>query len=612
VEQDLRDEGAARARHVVHVLPFDDVRVHDAVRTLVERFTPAEDAEPSTELKLLVLVPTGIEAAQLAAAVNEGLDPSSPLLVPVTDALRGARRLEAGLVAAVTTPELAHALVGKSLLKLDTLSTLAWLQLDVMIERMAAPLEAISGELAKGADKVASTASITAAVTEFLERHARKARQMTYELPAASDATVEYVVVDEFQRTRVLSVLLSSIDPAHATVVAAEVDAEAACASLAKLGYGPDDALVSFSEGDCPKGEPLVVLYTAPADAAELAELVAFEPQRLVALVAPEEATAFRRVFGKSARPAVLPAAVSLAGVAATAQLEAVRAELTAGGLHHHVVTLAPLFAEYDAAEVAAALLRHHERTELPAAPAAATPMAEASSPAARARRTAAPAAPAAARPSAPTGQFTSLFITVGEKDGARKGDLVGAISNEAGISSELLGKINMRDTFTVVEVDSSAAARVIETLNGKTIRGRIVAVREDRGSDRPDAGERPRRSFGAGAGARGGAGGRGGPGARGGAAGRGGDRPRSGGFRSDGPRSGGSGGGYGGGARGARPARDGDRPRRTTRDDAGGPRTFRDGDRNRAPRAMDESREWKERGERLRHTPRRPHRADD
>ncbi|MBK8250797.1 MAG: DbpA RNA binding domain-containing protein [Gemmatimonadetes bacterium] len=611
MEQDLRDEGAARARHVVHVLPFDDVRLQDVVRTLVERYATEEDAEPITELKLLVLVPTAAEAAHLAATVNEGLDPSSPLLVPVTDALRGARRLEASAVAAITTPDLAQALVRKSLLKLDTLATVACLELDVLIAQMSSALEGVMGELPKGTESVASTGVITAAVTEYLDRHARKARQMTYDLASPSDAIVEYVVVDVAQRTRALSHLLSTLDPAHATLVAAETDAEAACASLAQLGYGPDDALVSFSEGECPKGEPLVVLYTAPADPGDLAELVALEPQRVVALVAPEEAAAFRRVFGKGARPATLPGAVSVAIGASADQVAGVRTELAAGGLHHHLVTLSPLFAEFDAAEVAAALLRMAERTAIPAATPVMSmaPSAESARPRRTATTGAAPAAAPARAPSAPTGAFTSLFITVGEKDGARKGDLVGAISNEAGISSELLGKINMRDTFTVVEVDSSVAARVIETLNGKTIRGRVVAVREDRGSERPDGGgDRPRRSsFGSGAGARGGAGSRGGAGARGGAT-RGGDRPRRS-FRDDGPRAGGSSGGFGG-ARGGRPTRDGDRPRRPSRDDVGGPRTFRDGDRNRAPRAMDESREWKERGERLKHT-RRPRRDD-
>ncbi len=601
MEQDLRDEGAARARHVVHVLPQTDIRAIDMVRTLVERLASGEES-PEPGVRLLILAPTPREAALCAAHVNAGLDASSPLVIPVVDTTRGPRRL-ASAAAAVTTPEVAGALVKQSLLKLDALTAVVLLQLDELLVHAGAAVETLIGECPRGVDKAATVLSMTPAVEHFLESHARKARRMTYDAPAseASDATLEYVVVDPSLRTQALDQLLSQANPDHATVIASEDDAELACASLAQLGYGPEDALVSFSDGECPEGEPLVVLYTAPADPGDLAEVVTSEPARIVALVAPEEAAAFRRAFGRGARPALLPAALPAATSAATQTLDAIRQELATGHLHHHLVTLAPLFAEFDAAEVAAAVLRRAElQATAPQAVASSSgAMASAPGAAVPARRPVARAAAAPATHQGSTGEFTSLFITIGEKDGARKGDLVGAIANEAGIDSAMLGKITMRDTFSVVEVDSSVAARVIETLNGKTIRGRVASVREDRGpreggSDRP---RRPSTGFGGGA--------------------RGGDRPRRS-FRDDGPPSRGFSGPRSRGGPDSREGRDsrggrdaGDRPRRSSRDDVGGPRTFRDGDRGRRPRAMDESRDWRERGERLRNT-RRPRRGDD
>jgi hypothetical protein len=248
---------------------------------------------------------------------------------------------------------------------------------------------------------------------------------------------------------------------------------------------------------------------------------------------------------------------------------------------------------------------------------------------------------------------MTALFINVGEKDGARKGDLVGAITNEANITSDLLGKINMRDQFSVVEVDASVADRVIQAITGKTIRGRVVNARVDlkpdgdrgerrspsRGRDDHDGpprrhppreggfrggfGDRPARE----GGSRGGFGDR--PAREGGSRGGFGDRPsREGGSRGgfgDRPARGGSSrGGFGerprrddadrgarGGSAAGKPrfAKDGERPRRS-RDDVGGPRTFRDGDRSRTPKAMGEHREWKERSEQLSNS-RRPRRSD-
>ena len=84
------------------------------------------------------------------------------------------------------------------------------------------------------------------------------------------------------------------------------------------------------------------------------------------------------------------------------------------------------------------------------------------------------------------------LFLTIGSRDNVRPGDLVGAIANTAGITSAEVGKIDMRESHSIVEVASDVADTVIETVTGTTIKGRRVVVRRDEkdaGSGRRDGG---------------------------------------------------------------------------------------------------------------------------
>ena len=150
--------------------------------------------------------------------------------------------------------------------------------------------------------------------------------------------------------------------------------------------------------------------------------------------------------------------------------------------------------------------------------------------------RTRPAATPAAEATGAGDGPMVKLFISLGSRDGIRAGDLMGAITGESGVSGDAIGRIDLRESFSLVEVRKSAADQIIKKLNGTTIRGRSTRVDFDR-NDRTGGGG------GGGGGKRGGGssgGSRGGPGgARGGD--RGGDRKGS---RGGPRREGGSGGG--------------------------------------------------------------------
>jgi ATP-dependent RNA helicase DeaD len=73
------------------------------------------------------------------------------------------------------------------------------------------------------------------------------------------------------------------------------------------------------------------------------------------------------------------------------------------------------------------------------------------------------------------------LFVGAGREAGIRPGDLVGAITGEAGINSRELGAIEIADRFSLVEVPESRANDIMAALRATTIRGRKVSVRRDR-----------------------------------------------------------------------------------------------------------------------------------
>ena len=78
-------------------------------------------------------------------------------------------------------------------------------------------------------------------------------------------------------------------------------------------------------------------------------------------------------------------------------------------------------------------------------------------------------------------GNFVRLFIGAGRQAGVRPADLVGAISNEAGINSRDLGSIEITDRFSLVDVPADAADEIVRVMRKASLRGQKVPVRRDR-----------------------------------------------------------------------------------------------------------------------------------
>jgi len=77
-------------------------------------------------------------------------------------------------------------------------------------------------------------------------------------------------------------------------------------------------------------------------------------------------------------------------------------------------------------------------------------------------------------------GHAVRLFIGAGRGAGIRPGDLVGAITNEAGLSAKDLGDIKIADRFSLVEVPDALADDIVRALKKTTLRGQKVQVRRD------------------------------------------------------------------------------------------------------------------------------------
>ncbi len=159
---------------------------------------------------------------------------------------------------------------------------------------------------------------------------------------------------------------------------------------------------------------------------------------------------------------------------ALTSALEDLREQISReaidANLGPYFLVLEPLLERFTAVELAAAALALLDRRPAPSGP---------------------PQPPTSASRPRPPSAWVRLYVSLGARDGVGPGDLVGAITGEVGIEGSQVGKIEVRETFSLVEVESPVAEEIIKALNGTTVRGRSVRVDYDRSRPRE---RKPRR----------------------------------------------------------------------------------------------------------------------
>lgn len=290
-------------------------------------------------------------------------------------------------------------------------------------------LESVMAECDKDAQRIILTSETGPATGRLVERYAFKA--MTYgfpstEGPVAPAATVgaaRYVVARPSQmadvRRRILDVL------------------------------NPDD-------------ESTVLIATAPVTREAAAELVARAGTEPPVVIAEAHQLPWLRSVFTPLSYLPIPTAADASEQRAEKLRTRVARMVESENLERELFIVAPLFERYDPALVAAGLLRM-------VAGQAAAPT----------------SAPRAQEPSAPTSavpSFAKVWVGVGKKDNVKPGDLVGAIVNEAKVPAEMLGRIDVRDLFCLVEVRAEHAEKLAQGLTGVKLRARRLTARVDRG----------------------------------------------------------------------------------------------------------------------------------
>ena len=344
-------------------------------------------------------------------------------------------------------------------------------------------VERVMSHLPKEGQRIVTALPVTSAVEDFVERHVRRATTVP---PRPADGSrpekgphrgdLRFRVVPEPREEGLLATVAELLDEGarHVLVFTRSTDRAADVGDYLTLhGYAAgapgDDALpvwlgvdpLELREAVEGREGMVVVSCDAPVGPDELDRRHRVGDNGVVVLL-PREIPHLRDVARRTGYDLTpMPLAPRTRG----GELEALRERLAQAVENEDVaaytLVLEPLFERFDPAQVAAAataLLRR--KLPLPPADGAAEP------------------AGATAQPPA----WVRVFLSVGERDGLTPGDLLGAITGEADVPGETVGKIEIKESHTLVDIQDTVAQKVIRAINGTTIRGRAVRADADRG----------------------------------------------------------------------------------------------------------------------------------
>jgi ATP-dependent RNA helicase DeaD len=463
VEQTQDSTGITRSQNQLHVLPEDWGAAEGAIAPLLAR-----GEGQSTTTQIIIVTNDAEAAAGIARRLAPlGADRGLSTLA-ATEARRAVRVQRAAPAHIVVGPPSALvALLQATVLKLDDVRAVALAWLESLSSDENAALEALMAEMPRDAARVVIANEATPAAEQLVERYARRARRMQPAAPETSPVSLSFVTTSETGRSPILRRVLDVVDPESATVITRTKESRAEVAAILRsLGYDGRSNAVRMAEA--PDGSAqLIVLYDLPATADDLRRVAAAAgAARVVALVTPRQVPALRRLAGGAVAPFALPEAAVRARRREDNLREELHEILASGQFSRELLAVEPLLSDYDGAEIAAAAVRLLEAER---------------------------AKPRAGGPGA-VHAMTRLFLNVGEIDGVRAGDIVGAITNEAGIGKTELGRVDVRERGSTVEVATPVANAVIAKLHGVSIKGRRAFVKLDEDRPRRDRPDRPAR----------------------------------------------------------------------------------------------------------------------
>jgi hypothetical protein len=369
---------------------------------------------------------------------------------------RAARLLAAGSVhILVTSPEAALALAQRSALKADQITGvfMAWPEFWDSEEALTPLMQ----DIGKDVPRIIYTTE-QVRVAALVERHARRALTVgpvPGEMPgaAATDGSVKpsgvirLVASAWTHREQALKEVIELVDPPSSAVWTLTGHPD----FTPTIPPGTHLAVRSIP------GEQLIVAFDIPT-AAQLAQLAAAGE---VVVLVPSTALAWIRRVLPQAKTLRLPGPSDAASKAAQSRRQAIAEAIESRSAEGALLALSPLFERYDPATVAAIL--YDLWLERPA-PVAAIP------------------APTQVATDVMQNATARVWVGVGKKDGATPNDFVGVLTKELRYERGKIGKIDVRELYSLVEVPAGDAESLANRLTGVTIRRRRVTARIDRG----------------------------------------------------------------------------------------------------------------------------------
>jgi hypothetical protein len=345
-----------------------------------------------------------------------------------------------------TTPDIAFELVRRAALKLDGLGgvLLLWPEAWGGDDLLSTLLQDVPRET----QRIVVTAD-PAGSAPLIERYCWRAPVVDLiGAPVSAAATpVRSTPVAWRGRLDAVAEAVDQLDPETVTVWMADLaERDAVARYLAAAGV---TATITNADAD---RSSLIVAYDLPTPAG----LIQLAGAGEVLLLVPPGTEAYAGRIAPRRRP-----------VHARGQLERARAEvdttrrtvagiLERGPAPQAFIAIAPLLERHEASAVAAALYELWDAARLGAAEP--VPAARAAEPAAR------------------------LWVGIGKRDSVTPNDLVGTLIKELAVPREAVGRVEIRETFSIVELGTGVdAAGVAERMTGKTIRKRRLVARLDR-----------------------------------------------------------------------------------------------------------------------------------
>ncbi len=351
----------------------------------------------------------------------------------------------------VLSPATALDLRRRSLLTSDSISSvlLAWPeQWDD-----DAYLVEIMSELDREAQRVVVTSSAEE-MRAVVERYAWRAMSVEVGSGTTPLGPVRTVSVPWFRRTGILGELAEVLDPKSLAVWTADTSHHRAIQG-ATTGLGVPVEVTSGTPGP----SSLIIAFDPPTPhrLQELLELGS------VVLLVPPGTERYVRRLASPREPITMPSELDAATGRAARRRAMVERVLRGGeeGLAQGFLTLGPLFEDYEPSAVAAAIYALWADEKKPARVASAP---------------------------APTG-VTRLWVGIGRKDEAGPNDIVGLLANELRVERSHIGKIELRETYSLVEVPADEAERIAQAMTGRVVRKRRIVARIDTPRSRPAKG---------------------------------------------------------------------------------------------------------------------------